>query len=84
MTRYERATEATPSRYILISEWEEVGADKKGGDGGSVNGGGCSGRAIVDQRTNLESFMMNGKLTESRAELAAEKAVSNRGSGGQK
>ena len=36
-------------------------------------------RAILDQRNNLKRFMMHGKLTAIRAELADDKAVRNRG-----
>ena len=36
-------------------------------------------RAILDQRNNLKMFMMHLKLTASRAELADDKAVRNRG-----
>ena len=36
-------------------------------------------RAILDQSNNLKRFMMHGKLTASRAELADDKAVRNRG-----
>ena len=36
-------------------------------------------RSIADQRNNLKRFMMHGKLTASEAELAADKAASNRG-----
>ena len=38
-------------------------------------------RAIADQSNNLERFMINRKLTAIRAELAAEKAASNKGRG---
>ena len=81
MTRYEGVAEAVPSKYILLSVGRKVGADKNGGNRGSADGGGCGGRAIVDQRNNLARFTMHGKLTASGADLAAEKAVSNRGSG---
>ena len=36
-------------------------------------------RAILDQRNNVKRFMVHGKLTASRAELADDKAVRNRG-----
>ena len=49
-------------------------------DGGSADGGGGDGKAIADQRDNMR-FMIHGRLTASRAELAAEKAASNRGRG---
>ena len=58
-----------------------MGQIRTEGDGGSADGGGGNRRAIADQRDNLTRFMMHGKLTASGAELAAEKAASNRGSG---
>ena len=36
-------------------------------------------RAILIQRNNLKRFMIHGKLTASRVELADDKAVRNRG-----
>ena len=81
MNRYEGAAEAFPSKCVLISYGRKVGSDDNGGDGGSTKGGGRGGRSIVDQRNNLARFTMHGKLTASGADLAAEKAVSNRGSG---
>ena len=81
MTRYEGAVEAIPLNCVLLSVGEKVGVDKNGGDEGSADGGGGGGRAIADQRKNLTRFMMHGKLMASGAELAAEKAASNRGSG---
>ena len=73
--------EAISSNYVLLSVGGKVGVDKNRGNGESADGGGCGGRAIVDQRNNLTRFMMHGKLTASEAELAAEKAASNRGRG---
>ena len=81
MTRYGGAAEAISSKYVLLSVGRKVGVDKNGGNRRSADGGGCGGRAIVNQRNNLARFTMHGKLTASRAELAAEKVVINRGRG---
>ena len=80
-TRYEGVAEANPLNYVLLSVGGEVEADKNGGDGGSADGGGGGGRAIADQRDNQTRFMMDGKLTASRAELVAEKAAIIKGRG---
>ena len=64
--------------YVLLSIREKVGTDKNRGVGGSADVSGGSGRAIVDHRNNLTRFMMHVKVTISGADLAAEKAASNR------
>ena len=45
LTRYEGAAEANPSNYVLLSVRGKVRAYKDGGDGGSADGSGGSGRA---------------------------------------
>ena len=67
--------------YVLLFIRGEVGADKKGGDGGIYGGDGVGRRAIEDQRNNLKRFMIHGDMKASGAELAAKKAASNRGRG---
>ena len=67
--------------YILIFVGGKVRADKNGGYGESDDDGGGSRRSIEDQRNNMTMFMIHGKLTASRAELADEKAASNMGRG---
>ena len=64
--------------YVLLSAGGKFGKDKKGGNGGSAA---CGRISISYQRNNLTRFVMHGKLTAIRADLAAEKAAKNRGEG---